>query len=92
MKIVVEGAALFYEVLVLYLLLLLIFQDLSMVDLEDFKYGGANITSMRLVNPNDKKVAKVVKEGASSGKYFKRVNKFDGNSIPVNIYLILYAL
>ena len=31
-------------------------QDLHMVELEDFKYGGTNITALRLVDPSDEKV------------------------------------
>ena len=31
-------------------------QDLHMVELEDFKYGGTNITAFRLVDPNDELV------------------------------------
>ena len=33
-----------------------IFQDLHMVELEDFKYGGTNITALRLVDPAEEKV------------------------------------
>ena len=33
-----------------------IVQDLHMVELEDFKYGGTNITAFRLVDPNDELV------------------------------------
>ena len=28
-----------------------------MVELEDFKYGGTNITALRLVDPSDEKVS-----------------------------------
>ena len=35
---------------------LFIVQDLHMVELEDFKYGGTNITAFRLVDPNDELV------------------------------------
>ena len=31
-------------------------QDLHMVELEDFKYGGTNITALRLVDPSNEKV------------------------------------
>ena len=30
--------------------------DLHMVELEDFKYGGTNITALRLVDPSNEKV------------------------------------
>ena len=36
-------------------------QDLHLVDLEDFKYGGTNITSFRLVDPHNPEVKDVVK-------------------------------
>lgn len=32
------------------------FQDLDLIDLEEFKYNGANITSFRLVNTNSSMV------------------------------------
>ena len=32
-----------------------------MVELEDFKYGGTNITAFRLVDPNDELVQVLVK-------------------------------
>ena len=36
------------------------FQDLQMVELEEFKYGGTNITGYRLVDPSSPDVRKVV--------------------------------
>ena len=36
-----------------------------MVELEDFKYGGTNITALRLVDPGEEKV-----------KYFKNLKKW----------------
>ena len=33
--------------------------DLHLVDLEDFKYSGTNITAFRLVNPERDEVLKV---------------------------------
>ena len=35
---------------------LFLLQDLHMVELEDFKYGGTNITALRLVDPANEKV------------------------------------
>lgn len=32
------------------------------VDLEEFKYGGTNITALRLVDPQNPEVQRVVKE------------------------------
>jgi ionotropic kainate glutamate receptor 2 len=34
--------------------------DLHSVDLEEFKYGGTNITALRLVDPEDAELQKVV--------------------------------
>jgi hypothetical protein len=34
--------------------------DLHSVDLEEFKYGGTNITALRLVDPDDPELQKVV--------------------------------
>ena len=31
-----------------------------MVELEDFKYGGTNITALRLVDPGEEKVKKIL--------------------------------
>ncbi|XP_024216292.1 glutamate receptor ionotropic, kainate 2 isoform X2 [Halyomorpha halys] len=36
--------------------------DLHSVDLEEFKYGGTNITALRLVDPQNPEVQRVVKE------------------------------
>jgi hypothetical protein len=36
-------------------------QDLHLVDLEDFRYGGTNITAFRLVDPNNPLVQEVVR-------------------------------
>lgn len=37
-------------------------QDLHGVDLEEFKYGGTNITAFRLVDPDGPDVRKVVRD------------------------------
>ena len=34
-------------------LVLLLLQDLHLVDLEDFKYAGTNLTAFRLVDPDN---------------------------------------
>lgn len=41
-------------------------QDLQSVDLEEFKYGGTNITALRLVDPNNVEVQRVVKDWMSA--------------------------
>ena len=38
------------------------FQDLGLVDLEDYKYGGVNITAMRLIDPSRPQVLDVMSE------------------------------
>ncbi|XP_073988845.1 kainate-type ionotropic glutamate receptor subunit 1D isoform X1 [Rhodnius prolixus] len=40
--------------------------DLQSVDLEEFKYGGTNITALRLVDPNNVEVQRVVKDWMSA--------------------------
>lgn len=37
-------------------------QDLNSVDLEEFKYGGTNITAFRLVDPEKPEIQKVVQD------------------------------
>jgi len=41
------------------------FQDLHTIDLDEFKYGGTNITGFRLVNPDTPVVQKVLKQWVS---------------------------
>ena len=36
--------------------------DLHSIDLEDFKYGGTNITAFRLVDPHNPEVIEVINE------------------------------
>jgi ionotropic glutamate receptor len=36
-------------------------KDLHLVNLEDFRYGGTNITAFRLVDPNNPLVQEVVR-------------------------------
>ena len=40
------------------------------MDLEDFKYGGTNITSFRLVDPLNPEVQEVVKSWTKGEKHF----------------------
>ena len=49
---------------------LIIFQDLHLVDLEDFKYGGSNITAVRLIDPERPEVKKVMEDLISEGRRF----------------------
>ena len=51
-----------------------LFQDLHLVDMEDFKYGGTNITSFRLVDPHNPEVQNVVKSWMLGEKRFPTKN------------------
>lgn len=51
-------------------LLYKLFQDLHLVDMEDFKYGGTNITAFRLVDPHNLEVQNVVKSWMLGEKRF----------------------
>ena len=41
--------------------------DMHLVDLEDFKYGGTNITAFRLVDPARPEVVSVIESWRDSG-------------------------
>ena len=45
-------------------------QDLHSIDLEDFKYGGTNITAFRIVDPNNHEVINVVRNWVLGEKRF----------------------
>jgi len=55
--------------------------DLHMVELEDFKYGGTNITAFRLVNPDSELVQSVVREWIQGETVYGRAIPFMGKSI-----------
>ncbi len=44
-------------------------QDLHMISLEDFKYGGTNVTAFRLVDPDREEVRQV------SVNFFSQFNR-----------------
>ena len=44
--------------------------DLHSIDLEDFKYGGTNITAFRIVDPNNHEVVNVVRNWVLGEKRF----------------------
>ena len=48
-----------------------------MVELEDFKYGGTNITALRLVDPSDEKVCSNSLEATNTKE---GVTVFDGQT------------
>ncbi|XP_023349760.1 glutamate receptor ionotropic, kainate 2 isoform X2 [Eurytemora carolleeae] len=55
--------------------------DLHMVEMEDFKYGGTNITAFRLVNPSSELVQGVVREWIQGEVLYNRAIPFGGKSI-----------
>ena len=54
-----------------------------MVELEDFKYGGTNISSLRLVDPSDENVLGVVQDWVKGEMRFNRKIPFAGKTIRV---------
>jgi ionotropic glutamate receptor len=55
-----------------------------MVELEDFKYGGTNISAYRMVDPGDENVLQVVQDWVKGEMRFNRKIPFAGNTIRVN--------
>lgn len=47
-------------------MILYLFQDLQTTDLEEFRYGGTNITAFRLVDPDSVTVSRTVSEWLQS--------------------------
>ena len=56
-----------------------------MVELEDFKYGGTNISALRMVDPNDDSVREVVQDWVKGEMRFNRKIPFAGKTIRVSI-------
>ena len=48
-----------------------------MVELEDFKYGGTNITAFRLVDPNDELVQVLVMTASTLKMLHSENNEFE---------------
>ena len=57
--------------------------DLHMVDLEDFKYGGTNVTAFRLLDPDRAEVRQVVEDWMYGEMRFGRNFDAAGHSIKV---------
>ena len=55
------------------------------MDLEDFKYGGTNITAFRLVDPQNNEVQAVVKSWTKGEKHFPSGTDSSIPYIKVNI-------
>jgi len=64
--------------------------DLHMVELEDFKYGGTNITAYRMVNPDSPLVQQVVREWIQGETMFNRTLNF-GKSVKTETALMYDA-
>lgn len=54
-----------------------------MVELEDFKYGGTNISSYRMVDPSNEAVIAVVQDWVKGEMRFNRKIPFAGKTIKV---------
>ena len=54
--------------------------DLHSIDLEDFKYGGTNITAFRLVDPHNPEVINVVRSWILGEKRFP--SRVSSNPVP----------
>ena len=59
------------------------FQDLHMVELEEFKYGGTNISAYRLVDPELEDVQNVVQDWVLGELRYGRKIPFQGKTIKV---------
>ena len=55
-----------------------------MVELEDFKYGGTNISALRMVDPSDDSVREVVQDWVKGEMRFNRKIPFAGKTIRVS--------
>ena len=55
-----------------------------MVELEDFKYGGTNITALRIVDPENEAVLNVVQDWVKGEMRFNRKIPFAGKTIRVS--------
>ena len=56
-----------------------------MVELEDFKYGGTNISSLRIVDPENETVLNVVQDWVKGEMRFNRKIPFSGKTIRVSL-------
>lgn len=68
-------------------------QDLQSVDLEEFKYGGTNITALRLVDPNNVEVQRVVKDWMSAEqRQGRKIDISTPDLIPVSLVIDSFNL
>ena len=56
-----------------------------MVELEDFKYGGTNISALRVVDPENELVLSVVQDWVKGEMRFNRKIPFAGKTIRVSV-------
>lgn len=58
-----------------------------MVELEDFKYGGTNISALRIVDPENEAVQGVVQDWIKGEMRFNRKIPFAGKTIRVSFQI-----
>ena len=63
-----------------------------MVELEDFKYGGTNISALRMVDPSDDSVREVVQDWVKGEMRFNRKIPFAGKTIRVSTNIMTKLL
>ena len=63
-----------------------------MVELEDFKYGGTNISALRVVDPENDLVLSVVQDWVKGEMRFNRKIPFAGKTIRVSVKKITMLL
>lgn len=59
-------------------------QDLHSVDLDEFKYGGTNITAFRLLDPEKPEIQRVVKDWVYGEARLGRKLQLGPTSVKVN--------
>jgi glutamate receptor, ionotropic, invertebrate len=71
---------------------LVFYQDLHSVDLEEFKYGGTNITALRLLDPERTDVQRVVRDWVYDEARKGRKLQLGHTSAKVEFFLYWYLL
>lgn len=66
--------------------------DLHMVELEDFRHGGTNITAFRLVNPTSDLVQQTVRDWIQGETLLNRAIPFKGKSIQTETAMVYDAV
>lgn len=67
-------------------------QDLHTVDLEEFKYGGTNITAFRLVDPDNYEMEKIVRDWSYGERYGRKLDiKPHSIKVRASFYFVLIS-